>query len=428
MSILNNIDLAWHNEAQKSKSQNQYIINHQDLNLANGTVKLPQMKSSFQVKIPATNHKTVDKGNMWPIHNHKPFNYNNKKKRPLSIELYNKPVRTRRDWNGERYIVYLCRSNFMCAGWGDRQHGIFAVYLLSLLTNRTFKVDMQSPCPLNKLYHPRSLNWKVNLSDLEGLSSTHIYAMNDVDFRNSMKEIDFNVEYPQDVVYLTNNYDYFYALKSNPYYKKIFHQKVRKRPRPIFFADIWQGLFIMNKHVVRRFSPTLTQARPSKRHKLVCAHIRFGRNPTMPSDGNVRNTLSTIKPFWGFVEKYSNPDLYRLFVASDWQEFRSNVSKRFKDVTVDVEGDVIHIDKVQQSEKYKNKSDHLLPSHDDICSGFEKVIADQYILSQCDILLLTYSVFGKAAAYLRRSNDNLYLMEKGIIKPLMLFNDNNKHF
>lgn len=60
---------------------------------------------------------------------------------------------------------------------------------------------------------------------------------------------------------------------------------------------------------------------------------------------------------------------------------------------------------------------------EDACVGFEKVLADQYLLSMCDVLVLTYSVFGKSAAYMRRSNHDLYFMENGTIKPLQLFKE-----
>ncbi|KAK3764127.1 hypothetical protein RRG08_039297 [Elysia crispata] len=394
--VLNDIDIAVHIENKKAKQQQQ-------------TKK---------------KHKKLRKEDMWP--SREKVYKQRKAFVPLAEQIYHNPERTRTNWKGERYIVYLCHSNLTCAGWGDRQHGIFSVYLISLVTNRTFKVDMQSPCPLGKLYHPRLVNWKLNQSELEGLSSIHLYALNDRQFRDSVKSIDFDKEYPQDVVYLTTNYDYFYNLKVNPNYKDIFRQKVRGRPRPILFADLWQGIFKINKRVSRKISPALDLAHPSKSHKLVCAHVRFGRNPTIPNDGDIRNTLSTIKPFWKFMERHSDPDKYRMFIASDWEGFQEKVRSVYPDLLVFVSGDIVHIDKMRSyfhaGQKGKNSSISSLGPVDE-CSGFEKVIADQYVLSKCDVLLLTYSVFGKAAAYMRRSNEDLFLLENGTIKPLKLFND-----
>lgn len=307
-----------------------------------------------------------------------------------------------------RYIIYLCHANITCCGWGDRQHGILSAYLISLVTNRTFGVDMSSPCAFSNLFHPRLLNWKINSSSLVGLTSRHIYTVNDRVFRQVMQIIDFDAVYPEDVVYLTTNYDYFYALKSNPHYTNIFRKRLRGKPRPVIFADLWQNVFKLNKRVRRRIDRAVKVARPTPHHKLVCGHVRLGKNPSIPNDSEVRNTLSTIKPLWKFLQHFKDPKKYRIFVPSDSEIVRNKVLQNFGSLAVDVKGDIMHIDKSQV---------------EDGCVGFEKVLADQYLLSTCDVLVLTYSVFGKSAAYMRRSNHDLYFMENGTIKPLKLFKD-----
>ncbi|KAK7096305.1 uncharacterized protein [Littorina saxatilis] len=307
-----------------------------------------------------------------------------------------------------RYIVYLCNSNITCCGWGDRQHGILSAYLISVVTNRTFGVDMSSPCPITTLFHPRILDWKVNASQLAGRTSRHIYTVNDRLFRQVMQVIDFDAVYTEDVVYLTTNYDYFYALKSNPHYTQLFRRKMHGKPRPVVFADLWQNIFKLNKRVRRHIDRALKLARPTPHHKLVCGHVRLGKNPSIPNDSEVRNTLQTIKPLWKFLAHFKDAKKYRIFVPSDSQLVRTKVLDLFPGQAVDVKGDIMHIDKTQV---------------DDACLGFEKVLADQYLLSMCDVLVLTYSVFGKSAAYMRRSNHDLYFMENGTIKPLQLFKE-----
>ena len=85
--------------------------------------------------------------------------------------------------SGPRYVVYLCDSGLVCGGWGDRQHGVLSAYLISLVTDRTFGVDMSSPCALTSFFHPRIIDWRINSSHLVGLTSRHIYAVNDAIFR-----------------------------------------------------------------------------------------------------------------------------------------------------------------------------------------------------------------------------------------------------
>lgn len=97
--------------------------------------------------------------------------------------LLSGPPRTSSHTAHRRYIIYLCNSNITCCGWGDRQHGVLSAYLISVVTNRTFGVDMSSPCPMGTLFHPRIIDWKVNTSSLVGLTSRHIYTINDKLFR-----------------------------------------------------------------------------------------------------------------------------------------------------------------------------------------------------------------------------------------------------
>ena len=42
------------------------------------------------------------------------------------------------------------------------------------------------------------------------------------------------------------------------------------------------------------------------------------------------------------------------------------------------------------------------------CTGFRKVLMDFYVLSKCDILLVTGSGFGRLASYLRLDQSELY--------------------
>ena len=223
-----------------------------------------------------------------------------------------------------------------------------------------------------------------------------------------MQSVNFDAVYTEDVIYLTTNYDYFYALKANPHYTQLFRKRMHGKPRPLVFADLWQNVFKLNKRVRRRIDRALKLARPTAHHKLVCGHVRLGKNPSIPNDSEVRNTLQTIKPLWNFLNHFRDPKKYRIFVPSDSDVVRAKVLDMFPGQAVDVKGEIMHIDKSKV---------------EDACVGFEKVLADQYLLSMCDVLVLTYSVFGKSAAYMRRSNHDLYFMENGTIKPLQLFKE-----
>ena len=75
---------------------------------------------------------------------------------------------------------------------------------------------------------------------------------------------------------------------------------------------------------------------------------------------------------------------------------------RFGDRMYDT-GDVIqHVDQ-----------DRDLPN---ACQGFESALLDQLILTQCDMLVTSWSVYGDRAAYLRGKKNNLFSFRKGKVR------------
>ena len=57
-----------------------------------------------------------------------------------------------------------------------------------------------------------------------------------------------------------------------------------------------------------------------KTRKLVCAHVRLGKNTTIPEDASKRLDMGDLKQFWQFMSLYNDADQYKIFVASDAQE------------------------------------------------------------------------------------------------------------
>ena len=50
----------------------------------------------------------------------------------------------------ERFMIYTCSGLGLCGGWGDRLRGLYSVYLLSALQNRSYGIEMNRPCPIEK--------------------------------------------------------------------------------------------------------------------------------------------------------------------------------------------------------------------------------------------------------------------------------------
>ena len=84
----------------------------------------------------------------------------------------------------------------------------------------------------------------------------------------------------------------------------------------------------------------------------------------------------------------------------DYLQVQKKVKASFPETFVETTGPITHID------KYEGQ---------DACTGMGRAILDQYILSLCDILIISESGLGRIAAFMRNTDDNLYLFYHGHI-------------
>jgi hypothetical protein len=64
----------------------------------------------------------------------------------------------------EKYIAYECDIHskyglYDCGGWADRLMGVMGAYALSLITNRTFLLNIVRPCMLTSMLLPNEVPW-----------------------------------------------------------------------------------------------------------------------------------------------------------------------------------------------------------------------------------------------------------------------------
>ena len=131
--------------------------------------------------------------------------------------------------------------------------------------------------------------------------------------------------------------------------------------------------------------------------QLVCSHIRIGRNPTIPHDTKRRDRTNVTSIFM-FLKRFDIPSRYVIYVASDSQKVRKSVAGNFtSSFTVGLP--IVHLS------RYYGKSVHIA------CQGFHALLLEQYILSKCDILILTRSGFGKMAAHMSEKFQELYIFD-----------------
>ncbi|XP_050412073.1 uncharacterized protein LOC126826952 [Patella vulgata] len=293
-----------------------------------------------------------------------------------------------------RYLIYHCGGSGICGGWTDRLKGIVTGYILSTLTNRKFGIRITDiPCNLSSIIQPNIINWDFNPVLKKSSISNHFYV-GSTQFYSNIKEMDFNVEFKKPIVYFRANLDYVDGLKQNKLYNTQLSW-MKHLSRDQVYAKIIKELFTLAPDSQKLIDTFMKIALPSEKHKLVCAHVRRGRNPTIPNDSQVRVSDEDVLHVWKFLLHYNNPNIYRIFFTSDSESDVTRARNLFPDQMVDNKGQIIHF------ERASGQRD---------CEGFRKVVVDQQILMKCDVLMISFSGFSRMAAYVRGKDDDTFCL------------------
>jgi len=308
----------------------------------------------------------------------------------------------------QRYLIYLCDVMWSCGGWADRQKGIVSVYLLSLVTGRKFGVMMTKPCNVTQFYTPRDVNWIIPKSEVKDKSFA---ALQDMDNRQRLfrrlKTMDFNKEYPQDVVYIrTNTAAYLHGIRYSIVYSRLLPGWVRWNTLPVVFAKAWTSLMRPSQSIQHRLDDYLNSVGfPNRTHAFVCSHVRIGKSENIRNDFSVMTNVSDLPELWGFLDRYvKNGSL--VFLATDNYRVRDMTRHRFGGNVSDTGGTIIHVER-QARAKFS-------------CPGFGVAILDQLVLTHCDVLITSASGFSQVASYLRGSSKNLFTFQGGKIRKISI--------
>ncbi|XP_064596708.1 uncharacterized protein LOC135463379 [Liolophura sinensis] len=307
-----------------------------------------------------------------------------------------------------KYLVYSCSGRSPCGGWGDRLRGIVSTYVMAVLTNRVFVINMTSPCPLTMWLHPNLIPWTVHIKPESQTDEIFIDVHDNTRFSELLKSVDLSKFFIKDVVRLTPNYDLFSRLKLNPIYQTQLTEMSKPVPgKPVsLFSRIFEDLFAMNHNLEFQVSKFLAGLYEPKRHRtLICAQIRMGRNPSIPRDTEIRTRPSELKALWNFLQEYKNDNRFKIFVTTDSESVRKEAKKLFSSQILDTSGPITHPD-------YRHGNDS--------CLGLGKIILDQYLLRFCDTLVISKSLFGVIGAHLRGKTSNLYQFSNGTVDRMAL--------
>ncbi|KAK6175174.1 hypothetical protein SNE40_013693 [Patella caerulea] len=336
---------------------------------------------------------------------------------------------TEGDQSKQRYLVYNCDGKSgQCGGFFDQLKGVMVGYLISQLTDRVFLIEMTStPCKLSSYLSPNKVAWNKTIPKnvLSKLTTSRQNFVDSVTFYKGVATYDFQKLFKEDVIYFRANFDYIDNLKLNVNYKSKL-KWMENRTKDGIYQKIFHDLFKISDKIQLILDDFQERALPraTKNKSLVCAHIRMGRNPTIPGDSNVISTTEDVKNGLRFLHQNvckisknrshscandtsTGSNFYnhvKVFVSTDSYDVLETVRQEFKMEFVENKGVIVHVEQGRQ--------------HENICEGFEKLVSDFLILTKCDVLLLSKSGLSRMASYIRGGSNGLYcnIKNKGVQK------------
>lgn len=285
-------------------------------------------------------------------------------------------------------IIYSCQS--FCGGWGDRLRGILSVYILSLLTNRHFMIDMSYPCDISKVVQPNLVNWtyikpttinrtRLNINTMRSWQRSLANGISDTVKTKNFPEVWSSY----DDIYITTNSDYMSLALRNPYMLNKTRDllgkiSVSQTIMQTLFALLFELLFKPSISVHQRVDSILSAS--YNRH-LICLHIRIGKNPTNPLDYAFTSRRNITETMLDFTDKYLvNKSSSVVFITSDSGQAVSDILRHYPNSSMTIVGPILHIDRFDRRSST-------------VCDGFIKVLSDFYLLGECQSSFLTHSGF-----------------------------------
>ncbi|CAF0913014.1 unnamed protein product [Adineta steineri] len=307
-------------------------------------------------------------------------------------------------------LTYFCSK--YCGGWGDRIRGITSTYILAVLLQRRFVIDMQYPCNLTHFLLPNLVDWipKYHIYEQKNylkLDPMHKYGIELYSNISSGNLMEIWSKYEN--IYLTANSDYITPALKNPFFQLIKSQiniQSNESTQEILFPLIFELLFKPTSIVINQLDKLFSKSSLSYNQSIICMHIRMGQNPTVPKDAKLPFRTSIVYDMLKFIDKNLNQSYSSIFITTDSYEVQQNIYKHYgNDRMLSIPGPIVHID------RYNSKKE----SYERLYNGFLKVILEFYFLGECDTLLRSRSGFSEWASYRRLNKySNLYLYCRGI--------------
>jgi len=301
------------------------------------------------------------------------------------------------DCSEGRFLVYQCKKRGrICGGLADRERGIISTFLLALQTNRTFVIDVDKPCKLEQFLVPNLYNWTRCKSFIQSLPANKSNTLQMYNNRKDYPDL-FNKSPTSEI--LSSNGPQVLNIYVNmaPLQRILSANNIQKRVPWLkdftireIIVIIYNILFVPNGRLIA----ALDSLKSKQNNTLLqCAHIRYGHSVDIPSDQRVvfdRGRFNTTVLSSFFIRNAQDRHMESsVFIATDLSDIHRQMESRHKNY-IRLNTTISHID-------YSNS-----------CEGQYSAILDQLALTQCDVLVLSFSGFGSLAAYLRSVDTGLY--------------------
>ncbi|CAF0760420.1 unnamed protein product [Adineta steineri] len=318
---------------------------------------------------------------------------NNSKTRDINLTAILTPKRR------GKYLVYVCHEN--CGGWGDRLRGIMSLFMLSLMLDRNFRIEITHPCNLTHILRPNLYNWTQSIDGLIAIDPiTHRRRFNLtrkmlITTANTQQNILTNVSqilhhnnsidsiWSEDVLYWATNKDYFYQLSNNIFYRKKFKSygimtKYNIKLEilfPLFYEILFRPVQKIQQHILKyKFK--------QKTHQIICAQIRTGKNPTIPDDKLLPGRQNISETIFSFIDSNLTNENSNIFLTTDNQQVYNEAQQRYGSRLLYVSGEITHLDR-------------SININQKVCREQDKLLTDFHLLGElCDISIISNSGFG----------------------------------
>ena len=187
------------------------------------------------------------------------------------------------------------RFDYLFPGWGDRLRGIMSLFMISLILDRRFRIEVTHPCNLTYILRPHLYNWTQTIDGLVVVDPlTHRRRFNLtrkmlITTANVRQEILQNVSeilnnsrsidsiWTEDVLYWATNKDYFHQLSNNIFYRKKFksfgimtkYNIKLETLFPLLYEILFRPVEVIQQLILQ------TQSKQIKK-RVICAQIRTG--------------------------------------------------------------------------------------------------------------------------------------------------------